>query len=166
VVTTLAILGGRLVASGVSAGIGAGGDLARVDFLNISGPAFVSAYAANGYPLNASSIAIGNGSPVIATRSGRLFGAPPMSGGAPDVALLYGEPTQPGSEPLAGFGGTILQIGDVTMPSAAAWTFCIVRAGMRRCFVRQMVLMSTKQSATQRTRNIRHSTTLVITSPK
>jgi hypothetical protein len=129
-VPSLIIVNGKISAIG-SSKPGIGG----TDSLTFSGVSELSAYStADSFPIDASSIIFANASVIAQTSGSRVFGRSPVGSGDSELSLLYQSVTASGSEPLSGFGGHFLQIGELNFPDIGDWHLRIFAHSYERSF--------------------------------
>jgi hypothetical protein len=119
-INNLALLGGRITAKGDFAGIG------NPELLTIGGNIEIAADANPGsVPIIAFSILFQNADVLFRTTQDRLLGSFPDVGGSLTLAIVYGDVTAEGNEPLLGLGlnESFLQIGNLSIPDGFPWTF-------------------------------------------
>jgi hypothetical protein len=129
-VRSLSIRGGKMTANGTLAGIGSGGEGGEVELLRFSGNAVLTCDAnVTKFPVNASSIVFSNASLIFITSRNRLFGVSPSSSNLLNLVIVYLNVTNEENGPLLKLNGTLLEIGNVTIPLSSYWMLCMSGVG-------------------------------------
>jgi hypothetical protein len=124
-VGALTISNCTVIATGIRAGIGHGGEGTELGSLTLSGTMVVECNGGASYfPVTARSIIFSDASLLFVTRSTRVLGVAPSRQGSLTLKFLYGSVVADWAEPLDVLDVRMLQIGNLTGSLAGPATFC------------------------------------------